>query len=564
MPGEVINVDDLAYPTGRTVDDDDVQLISHAPARRSQEPIVIEDSDDDVEIVAGPSHPQPHNARSERPEPIRRRVLFSPSPPPQDLNIPPVPPLPPNIRFARPARWRGPPDFAGVIRPFDQPFAFEEGLRAPPRLPPIRNLPQQVEPVAGGANAARRPNMGLGGALFAYNRRNRFEPAYPPAPPARAEENVAGWRNIFSNFGVGAYRMLFQRAADTPDPPDDFGNEEAAILAALAYEAEDLYPRARSRQFRPVPRPAPARANKEEPSYKSEFTHPTKPESGFSNDFSSQETITITDGPGPSSVSASETIVCAHCLDPLVINVMGSEEQVRKRKLFALRCGHMFDGKCINALMKPQPVPVPDVGQGTEADDSATDKGKRKETGTWDGGSEWSQLGTGSNGWPPKHNTKGKQRAADPDVETSHALTVPTKRKGTPLESSSSTSTTYTRSRLRPRTGGSNALAAGPAVASPLHIVSSANDMAEGSQSVPDASESNTRGRSRRGRRRGGASGKGKGRGKGKGKAAAAPVIEAEYLWTCPVQGCGREHKSVLIAGEWRMDEERGAVALYV
>lgn len=63
MPGEVINVDDLAYPTGRTVDDDDVQLISHAPAQRSQEPIVIEDSDDDVEIVAGPSHPQPHNAR---------------------------------------------------------------------------------------------------------------------------------------------------------------------------------------------------------------------------------------------------------------------------------------------------------------------------------------------------------------------------------------------------------------------------------------------------------------------------------------------------------------------
>ena len=53
---EVINVDE--YTVGGGPDnDDDIQFLHYVPARRSQEPIVIDDSDDDVEIIAGPSQP---------------------------------------------------------------------------------------------------------------------------------------------------------------------------------------------------------------------------------------------------------------------------------------------------------------------------------------------------------------------------------------------------------------------------------------------------------------------------------------------------------------------------
>ncbi|KAF8552046.1 hypothetical protein OG21DRAFT_204306 [Imleria badia] len=50
---------------------------------------------------------------------------------------------------------------------------------------------------------------------------------------------------------------------------------------------------------------------------------------------------------------------------------------------------------------------------------------------------------------------------------------------------------------------------------------------------------------------------------KGKGK-MKAPAVEAEHEWSCPVSGCGRVHLSLLMDGRWRMDEKRGAVAVFV
>ena len=55
-----------------------------------------------------------------------------------------------------------------------------------------------------------------------------------------------------------------------------------------------------------------------------------------------------------------------------------------------------------------------------------------------------------------------------------------------------------------------------------------------------------------------------RGKGKGRAKAPRGPVIEAEHEWVCPVGGCGRMHTSVRIAGEWRHDEKRGGIALFV
>lgn len=69
---EIIDVDDLVPGSTHVhIDDDDIQLIEARPSRGSNrlshEPIVIADSDDDIEIVSGPSRPRPpHNGRPER------------------------------------------------------------------------------------------------------------------------------------------------------------------------------------------------------------------------------------------------------------------------------------------------------------------------------------------------------------------------------------------------------------------------------------------------------------------------------------------------------------------
>ena len=42
------------------------------------------------------------------------------------------------------------------------------------------------------------------------------------------------------------------------------------------------------------------------------------------------------------------------------------------------------------------------------------------------------------------------------------------------------------------------------------------------------------------------------------------PAIEAAHEWMCPVPGCGRVHYGVRVQGEWKNDEGRGAIALYI
>lgn len=50
---------------------------------------------------------------------------------------------------------------------------------------------------------------------------------------------------------------------------------------------------------------------------------------------------------------------------------------------------------------------------------------------------------------------------------------------------------------------------------------------------------------------------------KGKGK-MKAPAVEAQHVWSCPVNGCGCVHLSLLMDGRWTMDEKRGAIAVFV
>ncbi|KAL5503920.1 hypothetical protein ACEPAH_7992 [Sanghuangporus vaninii] len=599
---EVIDVDDLVPSNAHNyADDDDIQFIARRPGRLAHEPIVIGDSDDDVEIVAGPSRPAPTpNARAQRNQQIHRpnrRVLFSPSPPPQDNYVPPVPPLPPRFGFAHdtpPLRYRPPPDvdLRGVVRPMEQPFRFEQGLPAQPQFPPVRDAHHNHEQEWFGVrhDAVHRPNITLGGGMLALNRRNQFEPAHP-APPR--VENNGGWRGFLGGFGLAAYRMFFQAPDGSPGPERRDVDEDRDLLEALVLDAEERQP---DLQFRLIHNPFGRRhghqqPRQEEASYKPTFTHPVKPEPGFSNDFVSQEVITISDDPGPSSAhETGTTLVCAMCLDPLVMNVVGAGEEIRKSKLFALRCGHILDGKCIDSIMKPPPIPDQEDGEkndkGPEGPETLSIKGKSRAKAE---GIEPLFQASSESGFAAR--SKGKRRAVEPEDDDASAPSIPSKRK----PEDSSTPEYYIRSRLRPRlreSGRSSAIATTYVEPIPASVltgqfengtapaidssVPSRRSTRHGNRSIPDhdpvlhaipsvrsidhAAQPVARRRPGRPRAHGA---KGRGRGKGKGKAPAV-VIEAEYEWSCPVASCGHKHKSVRIGGVWRMDEQRGAIAMYV
>ena len=485
---------------------------------------------------------------------ISRRALFSPPPRAQDNVVPPVPPIPIPFREPPPLRYRPPPDYAaGVFRPMDRPFAFEHNLRQ-------RYNREMGEQAAANGNAdapdpERRRNMGLGGAVLMLNRQRQ------------AAEQIARRReqedNLWVNLGVDTLGFI-RRVFGFRQNQD---GEDEELLEALAMSHvehagglnQQLYPSFLDNVPNRVARNAPVE-------YRPAYTHPSKPQPGFSNNFSSPDVIAV-DQPGPSSTPAADAgtiLVCAKCLDPLVMNVTGPEDEVRKSRLWALRCGHMLDGKCIEQLMKPPLSTNEAVETKAQAGSSSYSAEDKPEDANDDGLEAAIEYDVS-----PKRD-KGKRKANALDDERDY---VPADRKGkgragarldVPVRnhqahseaSSSQTPDNSIRSRLRPR--------------KPVKLEEEAfsNDIAtepvtEQAPHYPESSSQRSRGRRRVGAGRGGRSRVAPAKGKGKGK-AKAPVIEARHEWSCPI--CQHQHWSVLIDGVWKMDEEgeKGAIALYV
>ncbi|CAG8768888.1 11051_t:CDS:1, partial [Acaulospora colombiana] len=102
------------------------------------------------------------------------------------------------------------------------------------------------------------------------------------------------------------------------------------------------------------------------PEYQTSFTHPGKAIPGFTSEFAPLEIIDLDsddeydplfdDDPRPRKKKGKEKAitpktlktVCAMCKDPLV---MGATTEDRRN--YALRCGHIVDGKCLWNIAKP-------------------------------------------------------------------------------------------------------------------------------------------------------------------------------------------------------------------
>lgn len=522
--------------------DDDIVITGHNPGRpqeagpsgsnNANHAIFIFDSDDEQ---SGPS-----SSRGPAGHPLRHTRLLSP--PPRHIHaqpIPPVPPIPRHLRGHRHAHahFNLPPP---VIVPNPQPFAFEAHMNQPRR----RNPTPPILPPRGSARSNHYPAMGLGGALIALNRQTALEEDNRRRQEESARRAIPMWARAASGFLADVYRGL-QGLPPVLEEDWDLWHNHAETLAPFDPEHA-------------------LRTVKEQDTWKPSYTHPSIPQPGFSFDFapgqseSNTESSTfsgsgsvtprtiivldddddspiqesIVEAPAKtreSHVETSSELVCAHCQDPLVLSSgadVKTEEEQKTLRVWGLRCGHMLDGKCVNALMRPTPHHTDDsvVPDGSEVMMAAE---------------RHSEHVTG--------HGKGKGRAVEtslPDRKGKGKATVSTfLSQSSKLEATTeSRPTTIPRYSLRPRRP--SALPFSP--------------------SPPDTASRPMRSLPRR---RGAATSSSTPSAKAKGKGRARkPVVEDEYEWTCPVVGCGRKHRSVRMTGDeqWIMAPNEGAISLFV
>lgn len=385
--------------------------------------------------------------------------------------------------------------------------------------------------------------MGLGGALIATNRQNAVEDAYrrrhhqPQLPPARRTtvyrndqpaERSTSWGvpglNDIRNFAGHAWRSFWGQ----PDQQHEDQDEQWRYL-----ENEGWLPQANPGWPAPIheemPMPPPFRKPKVTV-YEQSYTHPGMPPSGFTWDFADPDPsedaatlpskkvivldeadVTMSDDSQPIP-QMTATLVCARCMDPLVLPAQtASTAENKDRRVWSLRCGHMFDGKCIANLMQPH---------SEDTEKAVLDK---------DVASDAKSV--------PVIDRKGKGKAVD---------------RGAPYPIPQRDEVGSIRSRLRPRRGvASNGHDVGAAVASP----SEPAQEAEGPSGSRTLRPSSKRARISAAEVTGAPT-------KGKGRKSR----RQRYTWQCPVPECGLDHASVLPAGEneWIMDPHKGGMPLFV
>ena len=300
--------------------------------------------------------------------------------------------------------------------------------------------------------------------------------------------------------------------------------------------------------------------------YRVAYTHPYPPTPGFTHNFESLSpsvsVIDVDDEPGPSTKASGSsspskndekfnTLVCARCLGPLVLGggSMSEEERIRRR-LWGLRCGHMLDGKCIDELMKPRPLPDLDPVDTT----TQPHHGKPQDKGS----SAQFQNGTSSlelgGDIPPDAKPITSLRAGGfpPAIELPPQPPHPTE--------GASSRTAFTEdnsilSRLRPRNNLRRVTPISSSLFTSSHAfaqTSSQRSSSTTTPATPPALVANTGHHSRK-----------RARGKGKQK-AVEPVILERHEWRCPVALCERLHLSLHIEDRgWVMDETQGAIPIF-
>jgi hypothetical protein len=493
---------------------------------------------------------------SSRPNSVILVRLRSPPPPAQIIYSPP--PVPRLISRPRPLSRSHvlPPD---VVRPNPEPFAFERTLM-PHMMRPASNPPP------GDALPPRhRPVINLGGGFASSN--HQLEAELIRRQQARDRARQRYFEHLRIARGIHQRHGFLSQTLGRIFPSWLFGDPtEDEMMDALAFSelaTGDVGPfgfgddRAQSR-----------RTTHE---YRVTYTHPCPPPAGFTHDFESPSpSVTIIDvdeEPGPSTQASGSsspiknnenvnTLVCARCLDPLVLGGSSmSEDERSRRRLWGLRCGHMLDGKCIAELMKPQSAPDLEPTWTEVAGIELPSSGLQGQS-----SSTQSQDGTQSvvldDAIPPDGkyparltNARGKARAFEQPSQSSQPTEVA-------ADQAAFAGNNSIRSRLRPRNNSGNVVHISSSsvtssdACAQLSQSSSQRSPATGNRSIVANAHHHPRKRAR-------------GKGKGKQK-AMEPVILERHEWRCPVALCERSHLSLHIESRgWVMDETQGAIPIF-
>ncbi|CAK5268879.1 unnamed protein product [Mycena citricolor] len=226
-----------------------------------------------------------------------------------------------------------------------------------------------------------RPNhqQGQPRASSVRGTRRRQREASPPTAqyPARRADSIAPWNIMeppdYHRQADGTAPGILQRlagfnplrwavdfgfgpppAAAQPLPTFARAHDDTLLLERLL--PRGLWPDHGIQRLPIVPRA-------EEVKYKTEWTHPARLEDGFVGDFAPVETIDIVDEGEANETSTA--LACARCSDPLLLGSNDNSltpDEVRRRRVWGLRCGHVIDGKCLEELYKPleeEEAPVP-------------------------------------------------------------------------------------------------------------------------------------------------------------------------------------------------------------
>lgn len=242
--------------------------------------------------------------------------------------------------------------------------------------------------------------MGLGGALIAQNRlRHQHQQqvhlstgdhSLIRSSVRRIPESVPGLRNGVDFFAIGNNSQYFDDHLDVDVDPDHM-----LALQLLAGDTGERF-----RDWEPTFNPPRAyiraelrrrRNNTREASpYRKDYTHPRPLEPGFTHDFICQSPVEVIDVTSPTtpsksvpyldpiiiddddsiaesndkSTSQSQTpedksnnqpfLVCARCLEPLVLGHNLTSEEQKNCRIWGLQCGHLIDGKCLKDIGQPK------------------------------------------------------------------------------------------------------------------------------------------------------------------------------------------------------------------
>ena len=511
--------------------------------------IIILDSDDASETEAGPS------TRLTRPgratcylfrhhliliRSFRGLRLRSPPPPLQTIHSPPpVPPIP-----SRPRPRRPPHIFPrDVIRPNVEPFAFERSMALRPTShPPGNALPPRHHPL-----------INLGGGFVSLSHQHEAELLQRQQAQDRARQRYFDRLRIAR--GIHQRHGFLSQTIGRIFPTWLFGDPtEDEMIDALAF----------SELAAAEPGPFDmgddrAQLQRALHEYRVAYTHPYPPAPGFTHDFESPSPVSVIDvdeEPGPSTKATGSnknsenlnTLVCARCLDPLILggSNMSEDERIRRR-LWSLRCGHMLDGKCITELMKPQspsdPKPISMEAIGTE---SPSGNSQGQDSTQSHAAAQHLTLGGTEplDARSPVRATKarGKFRTVERPLQSQQHNETAGERTIFPETSS-------IRSRLRPRNNTGHVTYIASSSSTPT--LPSAHPSSQHTPAPIPPTSLITHQTKRRSR------------GKGKQK-AKEPLVLERHEWRCPVTLCERLHLSLHIESQgWVMDEAQGAIPIF-